>query len=209
MTTLLAALFGGWLTVREDVLCLFGVCKDIEFLALRHLLDELTPLVFYFYATIHRGSRYELWQESILRMAVVFIVQQRHNYNKAMLSVISDHIHHETVAPGWKSTFSSYMNVFSEKKVETFYSLLRMQCPAWTSAEQIIEIAHVLGARNFDHEFWSHFLEDTLRKRHKHNVALLAGKTANFLVTKFIELHGLQVNPKKLRWLDNEGSISN
>ena len=190
MTTLLAALFGGWLIVREDVLCLFGVCKDIEFLALRHLLDELTPLVFYFYATIHRGSRYELWQESILRMAVVFIVQQRHNYNKAMLSVISDHIHHETVAPGWKSTFSSYMNVFSEKKVETFHSLLRMQCPSWTSAEQIIEIAHVLGARKFDHEFSSHFLEDTLRKRHKHNVALLAGKTANFLVTKFIELHG-------------------
>ena len=181
MTTLLAALFGGWLIVREDVLCLFGVCKNIEFLALRHLLDELTPLVFYFYVTIHRGSRYELWQESILRMAVVFIVQQRHNYNKAMLSVISGHIHHETVAPGWKSTFSSYMNVFSEKKVETFHSLLRMQCPAWTSAEQIIEITHVLGARIFDHEFSSHFLEDTLRKRHKRNVALLAGKTAIFL----------------------------
>lgn len=190
MTTILAALFGGWLMVREDVLCLFGVCKDIEFLALKHLLDELTPLVFYFYATIHRGSRYELWQESIQRMAVVFIVQQRHNYNKAMLSFISDHIHHETVAPGWKNTFSSYMNVFSEKKVETFHSLLRMHCPAWTSAEQIIEIAHVLSARHFDHEFSSHFLEDTLRKRHKHNVALLAGRTANFLVTKFIQLHG-------------------
>ena len=49
MATLIACLFGGWLTVRDDVLGIFGVCKDTEFLAMRQLLDELLPLVFYYY----------------------------------------------------------------------------------------------------------------------------------------------------------------
>ena len=43
MATLIACLFGGWLTVRDDVLGIFGVCKDTEFLAMRQLLDENTP----------------------------------------------------------------------------------------------------------------------------------------------------------------------
>ena len=164
MATLIACLFGGWLTVRDDVLGIFGVCKDTEFLAMRQLLDELLPLVFYYYSTIHRGCRYSLWQNATLHLAIMFIVQQRHNYNKAMLGVISDNIYREAVIPEWKTTFSSYMNVFSEKKVETFHSLLRMQCPSWSSAEQIIEFAQVISANGFDHEFSSNFLTDPPKK---------------------------------------------
>ena len=118
----------------------------------------------------------------------MFIVQQRHNYNKAMLGVISDNIYREAVIPEWKTTFSSYMNVFSEKKVETFHSLLRMQCPSWSSAEQIIEFAQVISANGFDHEFSSNFLTDPPKKTNKQSVTILAGKSAEYLVTKFEEL---------------------
>ena len=119
----------------------------------------------------------------------MFIVQQRHNYNKAMLGVISDNIYREAVIPEWKTTFSSYMNVFSEKKVETFHSLLRMQCPSWSSAEQIIEFAQVISANGFDHEFSSNFLTDPPKKTNKQSVTILAGKSAEYLVTKFEELY--------------------
>ena len=189
MATLIACLFGGWLTVRDDVLGIFGVCKDTEFLAMRQLLDELLPLVLYYYSTIHRGCRYSLWQNATLHLAIMFIVQQRHNYNKAMLGVISDNIYREAVIPEWKTTFSSYMNVFSEKKVETFHSLLRMQCPSWSSAEQIIEFAQVISANGFDHEFSSNFLTNPPKKTNKQSVTILAGKSAEYLVTKFEELY--------------------
>ena len=63
--------------VREDVIGVFGICKDIEYLLLRYLLDDLVPLVFYFYATIHKGSRYELWQKATLRLAIMFIADNR------------------------------------------------------------------------------------------------------------------------------------
>ena len=175
--------------VREDVIGVFGICKDIEYLLLRYLLDDLVPLVFYFYATIHKGSRYELWQKATLRLAIMFIGQQRHNYNKAMLATLSDHLYHEMIIPEYKSTFSSYMNIFSGKKVETFHSLLRMQCPSWTSAEQITEIANVLGASSFDHEFTLNFLSEHPKKSHKHNVELLAGRAAEFLTNKLIKLY--------------------
>ena len=175
--------------VREDVIGVCGICKDIEYLLLRYLLDDLVPLVFYFYATIHKGSRNELWQKATLRLAIMFIGQQRHNYNKAMLATLSDHLYHEMIIPEYKSTFSSYMNIFLEKKVETFHSLLQMQCPSWTSAEQITEIANVLGAKSFDHEFTLNFLSEHPKKSHKHNVELLAGRAAEFLTNKLIKLY--------------------
>eukprot|EP00118_Oscarella_pearsei_P022184 m.253168 g.253168 ORF g.253168 m.253168 type:complete len:759 (+) comp40368_c2_seq5:2568-4844(+) len=129
MATLLTALLTGWLVIRPKILEMFGICKDIEYLMLRHLLEELVPLVFFFYATIHRGSNFQLWQASMINLTIMFITQQRHNYNKAMLATISDCLHYETIIPEWKSTFSIFMNVFTEKKVEIFHSLLRMQCP--------------------------------------------------------------------------------
>ena len=184
-TTILASLLGGWLLARDDVTNFFGICKDVEYLALRHLVDDLSPLLFYYYATIHKGSNYPMWQGAILHFTIMFIVQQRHNYNKAMLAAMSDNIYHETVIAEWKTTFSTYMNVFTEKKVE----ILQMQSPSWSSADQIMEFAHVLSARNFDYEFSTNFLSKKLRKRHRHDVAQLAGRAVEFLESKFSAIY--------------------
>ena len=189
MTTLIAALFGGWLLIGEKIFSMFGTCKDFEFLVFRYLLDELIPLIFFFYSTIHRGSQYQLWQSSMIRLAIMFIVQQRHNYDKAMLSSISDCLHYETVIPQWQSTFSSNINVFSEKKIEVFHSLLRAQCPSWSSADQIVEFAHVLSARRFDAAFATHFLIDGGRKGSKQKISQLAGKAAEHIATKFRNIY--------------------
>ena len=188
MTTLIAAVIGGWMMIRENILALFEIGKDREFLLLRHLLDELVPLVFFFYSTIHRGSLYHLWQNSMIRLSIVFIIQQHHHYNKAMLSTISDWLHYETVLPEWTPTFSRYLNVLSEKKVEIFHSLLRMQCPSWASAQQIAEFAHVLSAKKFDTAFAANFLAPPAKMPAKQNVSHLAGKSAEYLVAKFVDI---------------------
>ena len=186
---MVAALLGGWQVIREGVLSSFAMCKDYEFLLLEHFLDTILPLVFFFYSVIHRGSQHELWKLAMTQLAVMFIVQQRRNYNKAMLSTISDCLHYEIALPQWKATFSRYLNVFTEKKVETFHSLLRAQCPAWSSAEQITEFANVLSGKKFQADFASHFLQEGPRKNTSNNVFHLAGLAADYVIKKFKIIH--------------------
>eukprot|EP00118_Oscarella_pearsei_P023837 m.290970 g.290970 ORF g.290970 m.290970 type:complete len:150 (+) comp40721_c1_seq16:2248-2697(+) len=64
-----------------------------------------------------------------------------------------------------------------------------MQCPVWANSAQIAEFAHVLSARKFNSEFSQNFLAVQLRKPTKHNVRLLAGKAAEFLLQKFTALY--------------------
>ena len=123
------------------------------------------------------------------RLAIMFIVQQRRNYNKAMLSTISDNLHHEIVIPSWKDTISRYLNVFSEKKVKVFHSLLRSQCPSWSTAEQINEFAHVLNAKKFQGDFALNFLQNPSMKKYNQNISVLAGKTAEYLLSKFTAIY--------------------
>ena len=42
---MLAALIGGWLLVREKILNLYGVCKDLEYLICYQRFEAHAPLV--------------------------------------------------------------------------------------------------------------------------------------------------------------------
>ena len=164
----------------------FKLCKDADFALLKHLLDDLVPLIFFFYLTVIRGGNYHLCKNSMIRLAFMFLTQKRHHYDKSTISVISDLIHCETVIPDWKERFKSHLNIFTEKKVEVFHSMLRMHCSSWSTADQIEETAKVLSARKFDSDFMENFLKPFLKKPHRFNVSYLSGKAAEFLVEKII-----------------------
>ena len=72
---------------------------------------------------------------------------------------------------------------------EIFHSLLRRQCPSWSSGEQISEIAKVLSARKFNSDFISNFLNPSKKHHSGQNVSHLAGKTAEFLVKVFENIY--------------------
>lgn len=98
ISTLITAAFGGWLTVRTAVLSAFGQCKDPEYVLLIFLLDELVPLMFYFYSVIFRGGDYHKWLEAMMRLALMFLIQRRRHYDKATLCQLSDYVHHKRLA---------------------------------------------------------------------------------------------------------------
>ena len=180
--SILEALFGGWLLIREDILRIFRLCKDVEYALLRYLLEDLVPLVIFFYSTIIRGSHYEEWQLAIICLSIMLITQKRRHYNKSMLAAISDFMHYEVVIPEWQTVFANHLNVFTEKKVEVFHSMLRRQCPSWATASQIAEIEKVLSAKKFYFDFLKNFSVPFTKRHHRHNISYLAGKTAEFLV---------------------------
>lgn len=126
ISTLITAAFGGWLTVKTAVLSAFGQCKDPEYVMLVFLLDELVPLVFYFYTVIFRGGDQTKWLQAMMRLALMFLIQRRRHYDKATLCQLSDIVHQKSLAiPNLLEILEHSLNELTEKKVEVFHSLLR------------------------------------------------------------------------------------
>lgn len=126
ISTLISAAFGGWLMIKTTVLTAFGQCKDPEYVMLIFLLDELVPLVFYFYSVIFRGGDQAKWLHAMVRLSLMFIVQRRRHYDKATLCQLSDLIHHKSLAiANLQQLLEHSLNELTEKKVEVFHSLLR------------------------------------------------------------------------------------
>ena len=126
ISTLITATFGGWLLVRDVVLNQFGTAyKNTEFVVLQHVLEEIVPLVFFFYPVVFWGGNYDEYQSALCRAAVMFIIHCRRHYDKATLCQISDMAYHETNVPTISLVERTILSSLTEKKVETFHSLLR------------------------------------------------------------------------------------
>lgn len=126
ISTLLTACFGGWLLIRESVIAHFGSSyKSTEFLILIHILEEIVPLVFYFYPVIFRKGNYQEYKDSLVRMAIMFIIHCRRHYDKATIAQLSDLKHYETNIPLLEQVQKEALNSLTEKKVEVFHSILR------------------------------------------------------------------------------------
>lgn len=123
---LISAAFGGWTIVHQMVKSQFGMfCKDPQYLMLLHLLDDVVPLVFYYYVVDFRGGDYEHWYSIMFRILIQFLLFRRKNYDKATLCQMSDLIYHQKGKPYFGHVLINYLNILTEKKVEVFHSKLR------------------------------------------------------------------------------------
>lgn len=125
ISTVTTAAFGGWLLVRDMVLELFGQCKDPQYIMLFHLLDELCCVNFFYYPAIFRGGNFNMWLHAMMRVAMLFINFNRRNYNKATLCQLSDLLFHLSDNPELADRFQTYLQVFTEKKIEILHSVFR------------------------------------------------------------------------------------
>lgn len=90
-----------------------------------HLLEELIPLCFLHYPAIVRGGQFEQLASSMNRLAIMFVAMDRHHYNKASLSWISDVQHQQENFPDYHTAKAALCSVLNEKKIEIFHSTLR------------------------------------------------------------------------------------
>lgn len=129
ISTLLTACFGGWLLIKDTVMSHFGnECRNTEYIFLVHLLDEIVPLVYYFYPVIIRKGDYDKYVDAMARLSIMFIIHCRRHYDKATLAQLSDLIHHKTSIPLLHQLEREALNCLTEEKVEIFHSLLRRYC---------------------------------------------------------------------------------
>jgi len=126
--------FCGWLSVCTQVIQAFRQCKDTEYSCLLHLFEELIPLCFLHYPVIVRSGQFEQLASSMKRLAIMFVAMDRHHYNKASLSWISDVQHQQENFPDYHAAKSALCSVLNEKKVEIFHSTLRSLGYRWPSS---------------------------------------------------------------------------
>ena len=142
--------FAGWLQVRDHVINAFGECKDVEYVCLFHLFDELVALNFMHYPVIVKGGNFQHIQEAMKRLSLMFIAMDRHHYNKASLSWISDLEHQQRTSPDYFQAKQHLCSVITEKKVEIFHSKIRSRIDKNDKAPKIQETARLLARSNFE-----------------------------------------------------------
>ena len=91
---------------------------------LLHLLDEISCINFFLYTVIFRGGEFDSLLHALFRVAMVFIIFNRRNYNKATLCQLSDLLFHLTDNPDMANNFQNHHEVFTEK-IEILHSVFR------------------------------------------------------------------------------------
>ena len=120
----LALTFCGWLQVRYPIIEAFGQCKDVEYVCLHHLFDEPILLAYLHYPVILKGGNFSFLTRSIMNLAIMFITMERHHYNKAKLSWISDAEYQRYNIPQYYQAKGNLCSLITEKKIEIFHSKL-------------------------------------------------------------------------------------
>lgn len=168
--------FCGWLSVRRQVIQAFGQCKDTEYSCLLHLFEELIPLCFLHYPVIVRGGQFEQLASSMKRLAIMFVAMDRHHYNKASLSWISDVQHQQENFPDYHAAKSAICSVLNEKKVEIFHSTLRSRIRKTDKGDKIKETARLIARSNFEEDgFEKIFVPQYLRGYSDQDLLVLSG----------------------------------
>ncbi|KAK3754300.1 hypothetical protein QZH41_006633 [Actinostola sp. cb2023] len=183
--------FCGWQRIRAQVRQAFGNCKDVEYVCLNHLFEELIPLCYLHYPVIVKGGNMVLLQKAMKRLALMFVAMDRHHYNKACLSWISDNEHQKENFPQYHQAKTKLCSVLTEKKVEIFHSTLRSRIKKTDNGDKIQETARLIARSNFDNDGFEQsyvpnyqrgysdqdlmLLSDVTKLSYSWNVGLLSG----------------------------------
>ena len=65
IAVLVAAAFLGWLMLRSKVLTLFKLCKDLEYVSLLYLMEEVISVLFFHYPVIFRSSNLDNYLQTM------------------------------------------------------------------------------------------------------------------------------------------------
>lgn len=180
---LLMAVLCGWIMIREKVLRKFRMCKDLEFVCILHILEEVIPLVFFHYTVIFRSGALDSYFSVMFRFLLLFIIWERRHYDKSTLSMLSDLLHQKLNFPQYYARKESFLTLFlTEIKVEIWHSLLRSRTQPHHQASEIQETAQLLmGSRT------GKALEENLTRTYNRgttdkDLMLVAGKAAEILL---------------------------
>ena len=140
----LELLYGGWTLIRDEVLVAFAKCKDIQYLTFLNILDNYLPAVLSVYSVIFKSWKMKQYNDSLLRLWVLFFCYRRHHYNKAPLVWLSNFLFWKHENHPLFHALMEHLNAFDEYPVENFHSHLRAQTRECDNAEILRQKARAM-----------------------------------------------------------------
>ena len=185
---LLMVIFFGWQLIRKKILRKFKFCKDIEFLYILHLVDEVIPLAYLHYPAIFRSGNINDYIATMSRFAILFIIWERRHYNKCTLSSLSDLLYHRTYFSQYFATKASWYNIITEKKVELWHSVLRYFTQRSDNGEEISKKARLAATLSNNNAFNNEFVRPYGRGYSGKDFTVMAGKAAESLLKIMVDI---------------------
>lgn len=168
-----------------------------------NLLEEILPLVFFQYDSIFCSGNLELY--------IIFIIWERHHYDRSTLSMLSDLCHQKVNFPTYYNFKKQWLSMITEKKVEIWHSLLRNHISTHYSGDEIHNTAISLAASDTARKFHSSFLRPYTRGQSEKNMKLVAGNAFHNCKGKphlALLLHFLKKSNSFFKKFDNHNFFS-
>lgn len=200
ISALVSSALLGWLMIRPKVLRKFLLCKDVEFVAIVYLLEEVLPLIFFQYSVYSRGGNLEEYMKVMKRIAIIFILWGRKHYDKATLSLINDFYYQKENVKDYFEMKYKHFSSITEKKVETFHSLLRNDTAPHYNAEQIASHAKVIAASKHQHKFRENFQPEQQNSGPDKDQTVMAGTAADCILNCFKRIAANVIKSKHVRY---------
>lgn len=176
----------GWLMIRDNVLEKLKLCKDLEYVCIIHILEEILPMVLFQYTVVFRSGNFSEYQDVMFRFLIAFIIWDRHHYDRATLSMLNDLYHQKNNYPDYYNFKTKWLALLTEKKVEIWHSLLRFHICSYYTGTDIHNVAIALAASSTAAAFFQAFVRPYSRGTNSEkNLKRVSGKTAEVLLQIF------------------------
>eukprot|EP00112_Aurelia_sp_Birch-Aquarium-sp1_P017527 Seg4073.2 transcript_id=Seg4073.2/GoldUCD/mRNA.D3Y31 product="hypothetical protein" protein_id=Seg4073.2/GoldUCD/D3Y31 len=150
--------YGGWLTIRDDILQFFEDSRDPFFDILLNLLDTYLPLCLSIYAVSFKLNKFPEYVNAVIRIWTMFLCFGRRHYNKSPLVLLSSILYWEKNKPDLFEVVSNNIAAIDEYRVENTHSIIRGNTNSADSPQQLTRKAKaIFSSKTTQHSFKSTF----------------------------------------------------
>jgi hypothetical protein len=182
---LLVSIYFGWLHIRQSIKAKFKHCKALEYICMLHVLEEIIPVALFHYPIFFRTGNLENYIPLMARIAIIFMIWERHHYDRATLSMLSDLYHQKLKFPEYFELKQKFLSLITEKKVEIWHSVLRSVIQPQNNATEIRDAATSAALSKSNKAFHQTFTRPYKRGLYDKDFRLICGNAAEVLLNLF------------------------
>ncbi len=174
-----------WKLIRKQVIACFSKSKDLAYCTFFDLLDILIPSTLDIYTALFWNNHFDEYVEAIFQLWTMMCRFQRKNYDKIILTFLSDVQYWSQIDHPILSVLKTYLNAFDEYPVENFHSLVRRQTNAKVSTPEWLRRDGIFVDHKRHDDFAQIFRIKRSYSYSKQNIDLMAKSAAIFLLQFF------------------------
>ncbi|RIB11584.1 hypothetical protein C2G38_2042552 [Gigaspora rosea] len=180
-----------WFEIVDFIYLKFGyTCKNIEFLYLTNLFNNLIPLVLDVYAIHYREGNWLAYEDACMRCwSDLFLQFDRKNYKRAPIMFFSDIFYWMETGHPIINMIIDHLASLSDCPVELFHSIVRRHTTNSSTAQQLRSTAHLIYQQRHNNDFQQHFVHSVKYPYSPKQLWALSQKCAIEILEMFAKIY--------------------